>query len=77
MIWVAIEDANTREVTEFVQATEEQVLTLMDVHKADTRDAMRFCLRDTEGGSPVVYDGVTYKGGFGYNILVAKKYLDA
>lgn len=76
MIWVAIEDAGTHEQSEFVQATEEQVLNLMDVHKADTRDAVRFCLHDVEGDSHVVYMGITYKGGLGYNILAARKYLE-
>ena len=77
MLWVAIEDADTHETSEFVQATEEQVLDLMDVHKADMHNATRFSLQDVDGGRHIVYCGVTYKGGFGYNILAAKKYLDA
>lgn len=76
MIWVAIEDAGTHERSEFVQATEEQVLDLMDVHKADMNNATRFCLQDVEGDRHIVYYGVTYKGGVGYNILAAKKYLE-
>lgn len=76
MIWVAIEDADTNEMTEFVPATEEQVLYLMDAHKADTRNAMRFCRQVVEGGSRVVYKGITYKGMFGYNILAAKNYVE-
>lgn len=71
MVWVAIKDTDTCEVSEFVQATEEQVLDLMDAHRADKHDATRFCLQDVEGGRHIVYRGIAYKGRFGYNILVA------
>ena len=76
MIWVAIEDADTHEVTEFEQVTEEQVLYLMDGYRVDKHDATRFRLQDTENGKNIIYDGVTYKGGFGYNLWVAKKFLE-
>ena len=76
MIWVAIEDADTHEVTEFERVTEEQVLYLMDGYRVDKHDATRVRVQDTEDGRHVVYDGVTYKGGFGYNLLVARKYVE-
>lgn len=74
MIWVAIEDADTHEVTEFEQATEAKVLYLMDGYRVDMTNHTRFRLQDVENGQHVVYDGVTYKGGFGYNLWVASKY---
>ena len=76
MIWVAIEDADTHEVTEFEQAAEKQVLYLMDGYRVDKHDATRFRLQDTEDGRHIIYDGVTYKGGFGYNLWVASKYVE-
>ena len=76
MIWVAIEDADTHEVTEFEQATEKQVLYLMDGYRVDKHDAVRIRLQDVENGKNVIYEGVTYKGGFGYNLWVASKYLE-
>ena len=76
MIWVAIEDVDTHEVSEFEQATEKQVLYLMDGYRVDKHDAVRFRLQDTENGKNVIYEGVTYKGGFGYNLWVASKYLE-
>lgn len=76
MIWVAIEDADTHEVTEFERATEKQVLYLMDGYRVDKHDATRFRLQDEEDGKRVVYEGVTYKGGFGYNLWVASKYVE-
>ena len=76
MLWVAIEDADTYEVTEFERATEKQVLGLMDGYRVDKHDATRFRLQDEEDGRHVVYDGVTYKGGFGYNLWVASKYVE-
>lgn len=76
MIWVAIEDADTYEVSEFERATEKQVLGLMDGYRVDEHDATRFRLQDVEDGRHVVYEGVTYKGGFGYNLWVASKYVD-
>ena len=76
MIWVAIEDADTREVTEFEKVTENKVLYLMDGYRVDKHDVTRFRLQDVENGHNVVYEGVTYKGGFGYNLWVASKYLE-
>ena len=76
MIWVAIEDADTHEVTEFEQAAEKQVLGLMDGYKVSKHDATRFRLQDEEDGRHIVYEGVTYKGGFGYNLWVASKYVE-
>lgn len=76
MIWVAIEDADTNEVTEFEKATEKQVIYLMDGYRVDKHDATRFRLQDEEEGRHVVYEGVTYKGGFGYNLWVASKYVE-
>ena len=74
MIWVAIEDADTHEVSEFEAATEEQVQYLIDGYRVDTHDATRVRVQDTDDGHNIVYEGVTYKGGFGYNLLVASKY---
>ena len=74
MVWVAIEDADTHEVSEFEEATEEQVLYLMDGYRVDKRNPTRFRVQDVESGCNIVYEGVTYRGGFGYNLLVARKY---
>ena len=74
MIWVAIEDAGTHEVSEFERATEKQVLYLMDGYRVDKHGATRFRLQDVEDGQHIVYEGVTYRGGFGYNLWVASKY---
>ena len=76
MIWVAIEDADTHEVTEFERATEKQVLGLMDGYRVDKHDVTKFRLQDTEEGRHIIYEGVTYKGGFGYNLWVASKYVE-
>lgn len=76
MIWVAIEDADTYEVTEFEEVSEGQVLSLMDGYKVDTSNPTKFRLQDTEDGRNIVYEGVTYKGGFGYNLWVASKYVE-
>ena len=74
MIWVAIEDADTHEVTEFEAATEEQVQYLMDGYRVDEHKATRVRVQDVEDGHNIVYAGVMYKGGFGYNLWVARKY---
>ena len=74
MTWVAIEDADTHEVSEFEAATEEQVLYLMDGYRVDTSNPTRVRVQDTEDGRHIVYDGVIYRGGFGYNLWVASKY---
>ena len=76
MIWVAIEDTDTHEVSEFERVTEAKVLYLMDGYRVDKHDATRVRVQDTEDGHNIVYEGVTYTGGFGYNLLVARKYLE-
>ena len=76
MIWVAIEDADTHEVSEFEQATEKQVLGLMDGYRVGKHDATKFRLQDVEDGANIVYEGVTYKGGFGYNLWIARKFIE-
>ena len=76
MAWVAIEDADTHEVSEFERATEKQVHYLMDGYRVDTSNPTRYRLQDVEGGRHIIYEGVTYKGGFGYNLWVARKYLE-
>ena len=76
MIWIAIEDADTYEVSEFEKATEKQVLGLMDGYRVDKHDATRFRLQDVEDGANIVYEGVTYKGGFGYNLWIARKFIE-
>ncbi len=76
MVWVAIEDAYTYEVSEFEQVTEDQVLRLMDGYRVDKHDVTRFRVQDVEDGRHIVYEGVTYKGGFGYNLWVASKYVE-
>ena len=74
MIWVAIEDADTHEVSEFERVSEARVLYLMDGYRVDKHKATRVRVQDVEDGRNIVYDGVTYRGGFGYNLLVARKY---
>ena len=76
MIWVAIEDADTHEVTEFEKASEKQVLCLMDGYRVDKHNPTRFRLQDVEDGHHIVYEGVTYKGGFGFDLWVARKYVE-
>lgn len=76
MLWVAIEDADTHEVSEFEQATEKQVLGLMDGYRVNKHDVTRFRLQDVEDDANIIYEGVTYKGGFGYNLWVARKFLE-
>ena len=74
MSWVAIEDADTHDVSEFERATEEQVHYLMDGYRVDRHNPTRVRVQDTEDGRHIVYDGVIYRGGFGYNLWVARKY---
>ena len=76
MIWVAIEEAETYEVSEFEKVTEKKVLCLMDGYRVSRNDFTKFRVQDTENGKRVVYEGVTYKGGFGYNLWVASKFLE-
>ena len=74
MIWVAIEDADTHEVSEFEEVSEAKVLYLMDGYRVDKRNPTRVHVQDVEDGCNIVYDAVTYRGGFGYNLWVARKY---
>ena len=74
--WVAIEDTATGEVTPFERADDEDTLDLMWGYKADISIPERFRVREMEGSKYVIYDGVIYKGGFGYNIWIAHKYLE-
>ena len=72
MIWVAIEDADTCEVSEFEEATRDHVLYLLDGYKADLINPTKFRMHDGD----IIYEGVTYKGGFGYDVVVARKYFE-
>lgn len=74
MVWEAIEDADTHKVTEFERATEEQVLYLMRVYRVDKHNPTRVHVQDVEDGHNIVYDCVIYRGGYGYNLWVARKY---
>ena len=74
MIWLAIEDADTHEVSESEPVTEEQVLRLMDGYRGGKCNPTRVRGQDVEDGHNIVYEGVTYRGGFGYNLWVASKY---
>ena len=73
MVWVAIEDTDTHEVSEFEEATEEQVHYLMDGYRVDKHDATSVHVQDVEDGRHDEYDGVIYRGGFGYNLWVVHK----
>ena len=77
MYWVATEDTSTCEVTEFAAATAEDVLELMDGYRVDASNPTRFHVHDTEDGHRIIYEGVTYKGGFGFDLWVARKYVEA
>ena len=77
MVWVAIEDADTHDVSEFERVSEGQVLCLMDEYRVDKHNPTRVRVQDTEDGRNIVYDGVIYTGGSGYNLLVARKYMEA
>ena len=76
MLWVAIEDTDTHEMSEFEKVTEKKVLYLMDGYRVDKHDVTRFRLQDKENGRHIIYEGVTYKGGFGYDLWVARKYVE-
>lgn len=76
MMWVAIEDSDTYELSEFEPTTVQKALYLLKGYRVDKHAATKFRMHDVENGHSVVYEGVTYKGGFGYNILVAKKYAE-
>lgn len=77
MIWLAIEDADTYEISEFKPVAADNLRYLMDEYRVDRHDAVKFHMtEDAENGHHIVYEGVTYKGGFGYNLWVASKYLE-
>lgn len=76
MLWVAIEDADTWEISEFQRVSEGQLLDLMDGYRVDKHNATKFHMGEWEGDTHIVYEGVTYKGGFGYNLWVASKYAE-
>ena len=77
MYWVSIENADTCEISEFEEAPEKHVLDLMEGYKVDTSNPTKFRMGESENGRHIVYEGVTYKGGFGYNVCVARKYIEA
>lgn len=74
MYWVAIEDADICEISEFEERTREEVLYLFDLYKVTLSDPTRYRER---AGKNIIYEGVTYKGGFGYNVCVARKFIEA
>lgn len=76
MTWLAIEDADTHEVSEFEEVSEAEVLYLMRGYRVDTCNPTRVRVQDVEGGHNIVYEGVTYTGGYGYNLWVASKYIE-
>ena len=76
MLWVAVEDTDTYEVSEFEKAAENQVLCLLIGYKVNMSNPTKFRVQDTENGRHIIYKGVTYKGGFGYNLWVARKFLE-
>ena len=76
MIWLAIEDADTHEVSEFEMVSEEEVLYLMRGYRVDQCNPTRVRVQDTEDGHHIVYDSVIYRGGYGYNLWVARKYME-
>ena len=76
MVWLAIEDADTHEVSEFEMVSEEEVLYLMRGYRVDTCNPTRVRVQDVEDGHNIVYEGVTYRGGYGYNLWVARKYME-
>ena len=75
MIWLAVEDAYTNEISDFEEVDEEQVHYLMDGYKVDICSPEQTRVQDTENGQRIVYEGVIYKGGFGYNLWVTRKFL--
>ena len=76
MFWIAIEDTDTYEVTEFEPATEKKLLYILDGYRVDKNNPTSFSMHDTEKETEkrVIYEGDVYKGEFGYNILVARKF---
>ena len=76
MFWIAIEDSNTYEVSEFEPATEKEIIYLMDGYRVDKNNPTNFSMQNTENGKRVIYEGGAYKGELGYNILVARKFIE-
>ena len=76
MVWVAIEDVDTHEVSGFEAVTEEEVHYLMADCRVDKHNPTRVRVQDVESGRNIVYEGVVYRGGFEYNLWVARKYLE-
>lgn len=74
MKWVATEDVGTCEVTEFEPVDDMSILWLMDGYKVDTSNPKHICVREMEDGHHVLHDGVIYRGGFGVNLWVTRKY---
>ena len=74
--WIAVEEASTCEVDDFGEVEEKDVLYLMDGYKVDLCHPEHVRVRDTEDGNRVVYDGMVYRGGFGYSLWVTRKYLE-
>ena len=63
MIWVAIEDADTHEVSEFERVSEDRVLYLMDGYRVEKHNRTRVRVQDVEDDCNIVYEGVNYRGG--------------
>ena len=76
MFWVAIEDADTYEVSEFEKVTEKKLLYILDGYRVDKDNPTNFSKHDIENGKRVIYEGGVYKGGFGYNLWIARKFLE-
>ena len=76
MIWVAVEDTDTYEISEFEKVTEKQALYILDGYRVDKNNPTKFQMQDRENGKRVIYEGDVYNGGFGYNILVARKFIE-
>ena len=72
--WIAVEEASTCEVDDFGEAEEKDVFYLMEGYKVDLCHPEHVRVPHTEDGHRVVYDGVIYRGGFGYDLLVTRKY---
>ena len=70
--WVATEDAATGEVTEFESTDAATVLHLLDGYKVTLSSPVPIRVR--EGG--VIYRGVIYRGGWGVNIWVTRRYIE-
>lgn len=75
MVWVCIEDADTHDVSDFAKTDDGYVLYLMDEYRVDKHNTDSFVLHDMEDGRHIVYKGLIYKGGFGYNLWIADKFV--